>query len=91
MVELAPGPFLEGAWHPKAEQLAAAAALLRAELAGAEVDFMFQVGGRAGVGGRGCCGRGAMQAAGAARQGRLRCCAARNPLRMRCPPVEAGS
>ncbi|PSC67249.1 hypothetical protein C2E20_9056 [Micractinium conductrix] len=42
MVELAPGPFLEGAWHPKAEQLAAAAALLRAELAGAEVDFMFQ-------------------------------------------------
>lgn len=52
MVELAPGALLDAPWPPLREQLAAAAALLRAELDGAELDFMFQAGlgggGRAG-------------------------------------------
>jgi len=44
MVELAPGSFLEGPWPPKERQLAAASALLRRELEGAELDVMFQAG-----------------------------------------------
>lgn len=43
MVELAPAAFLEGRWPPKQQQLEAASTLLRGELEGAEVDFMFQV------------------------------------------------
>lgn len=42
MVELAPGQFLEGTWAPTQRQLADASRLLRAELAGAELDVMFQ-------------------------------------------------
>lgn len=44
MVELAPTSFLDGDWPPKAQQLEAASALLRRELEGADLDFMFQVG-----------------------------------------------
>lgn len=42
MVELAPAAFLEGPWPPIGAQLEAASGLLRRELAGADVDFMFQ-------------------------------------------------
>lgn len=44
MVELAPAAFLDGDWPPKAQQLEAASSLLRRELCGADLDFMFQVG-----------------------------------------------
>lgn len=50
MIALQPAPFLSGEWDPTREQLAAAAALLRRELQGADVDFMFQA--RKGTGGR---------------------------------------
>lgn len=53
MVELAPASFLEGDWPPKALQLEEASALLRRELCGADLDFMFQVGWRCcALGGR---------------------------------------
>ncbi|KAI7835451.1 hypothetical protein COHA_010645, partial [Chlorella ohadii] len=42
MVELAPAAFLNGDWPPKAQQLEAASSLLRRELCGADLDFMFQ-------------------------------------------------
>ncbi len=48
MVELAPAAFLDGDWPPKAQQLEAASSLLRRELCGADLDFMFQVGLRDG-------------------------------------------
>ena len=43
MVELAPALFLESPWPQTQAQLAAASSLLRRELQGADVDFMFQV------------------------------------------------
>ena len=43
MIELAPGLFLESPWPQTQAQLEASSSLLRRELAGAEVDFMFQV------------------------------------------------
>ena len=43
MIELAPGLFLESPWPQTQAQLEAASTLLRRELQGAEVDFMFQV------------------------------------------------
>lgn len=49
MVELAPAAFLDGPWPPKARQLEAASWLLRRELEGAELDFMFTVGWAGGA------------------------------------------
>lgn len=42
MVELAPGAFLDGPWPATQQQLAAASALLRRGLQGADCCFMFQ-------------------------------------------------
>jgi hypothetical protein len=56
MVELAPAAFLDGPWPPKARQLEAASRLLRRELEGAELDFMFTVGW-AGGGQAGWCSK----------------------------------
>lgn len=51
MVELAPAAFLDAPWPATQQQLAAASALLRRGLEGADVCFMFQVR-RAPVAGR---------------------------------------